>query len=270
MLKQITDKIKKLSPFPFEHQEKQAETQLIDCTPDIVLTDDCTVNIYVHGYSAIMNYADKEKISAAIRLNNSSKSFLYMWSSGSVAKKFLSLDQAVDLALGFNNKALLTLKKTKELFDHFRENQLKAELLGQDTFFQELIKYKEAQGTSHFKINLIGHSLGARLICNALQKNRELTAQLRINNVILLGGAFPVKNNWLELVAMLDGNIYNFYSKKDFVLIFKPDSEKSIGRYGIVDISAPAHRIFNYPVSCLHWNYWNYISDFRSSTDNAF
>jgi hypothetical protein len=68
------------------------------------------------------------------------------------------------------------------------------------------------------EIILMGHSLGARVIFNAL-KNLQKT-NLRIQEVYLFGGAVSRndKAGWLSALTTVDKKIYNFYSFNDSVL----------------------------------------------------
>lgn len=66
---------------------------------------------------------------------------------------------------------------------------------------------------------LIGHSLGARMIFYVLRGLSELEFHYKIEECHLLGGAINNrKNNWLKVNRLVEGSIYNYFSKKDNIL----------------------------------------------------
>jgi hypothetical protein len=201
------------------------------------------------------------------------RNFLFTWASGSVAKhlatpqKLQTLGMILSASTGFKDRMLLGAKSTMDLFDHFKDHQAKAEILGEHILLQEIKSFFKLDDFPDIKINLIGHSLGCRMILTALQKNKELAQKLKIENVIFLAGATPKDIDWWEIVSAINGDVYNFYSNTDFVLIAKPDSEKSIGRYPITDPKAPLHRIKNYQTSTPHWSYWEELENLLKTTE---
>ncbi|MCD9471325.1 DUF726 domain-containing protein [Photobacterium phosphoreum] len=73
--------------------------------------------------------------------------------------------------------------------------------------------------TTGQKFNLIGHSLGCRVIFYALMALGTKSERF-IDNVILLGGAVGKDDNesWTKAMKVIDGKLFNCYSKKDMVL----------------------------------------------------
>ncbi|WP_267772557.1 DUF726 domain-containing protein, partial [Vibrio cholerae] len=69
------------------------------------------------------------------------------------------------------------------------------------------------------KFNLVGHSLGCRVIFYTLMA-LGTKSEKYINDVILLGGAVGKddKNSWLNALSTIDGRLYNCYSEQDMVL----------------------------------------------------
>ncbi|WOQ98448.1 DUF726 domain-containing protein [Vibrio cholerae] len=76
--------------------------------------------------------------------------------------------------------------------------------------------YPETEGQ---KFNLVGHSLGCRVIFYTLMA-LGTKSEKYINDVILLGGAVGKddKNSWLNALSTIDGRLYNCYSEQDMVL----------------------------------------------------
>jgi hypothetical protein len=69
------------------------------------------------------------------------------------------------------------------------------------------------------KFNLVGHSLGCRVIFYALMALGTKSKRY-INDVVLLGGAVGKddEDSWNQVLETIDGNLYNCFSKEDMVL----------------------------------------------------
>lgn len=270
MLNKILHTFKRYSPFEYEKQEYKKHTSFQDCDENKSWHIGSQLNVFIHGYSAIVNEASEQKIIRSINLANTPKSLLYLWSSGSLVKHFASARQVLDVLSGLGNTTILTVKKTEELFMHFKENQSKAEAIGTNYLLQDLTKLLATHKANYRQINLIGHSLGARMICSAIKENPELAKSLKIHNLVFLGGAAPIQNDWEDMTNCISGNIYNFYSKIDVALMFKPDTEKSLGRYEIPTHENTKNKIHNIQVKYHHWDYWDNLSNIRRLVQNIF
>ena len=68
--------------------------------------------------------------------------------------------------------------------------------------------------------SLVGHSLGCRVIYYALQALSTNEKQIKIKDVILLGGAVGRNDEkgWGKACSAISGNIYNCYSQHDAIL----------------------------------------------------
>lgn len=73
--------------------------------------------------------------------------------------------------------------------------------------------------TSEQKFNLVGHSLGCRVIYYTLAALGTKSHKY-INDVILLGGAVGKddEKGWANAASAIDGTLYNCFSKEDMVL----------------------------------------------------
>ena len=97
--------------------------------------------------------------------------------------------------------------------------------------------------------------LGAKLLIEAFLNNK-ITSLVPIENIVFMGGASALKINEVDsLVNLISGDIYNFYSTSDKVLLAKPSTEKSIGRYPI-QTSQNQQRIHNTRLEIGHTDYW--------------
>ena len=90
MIEKIFKSFKRYSPFAYEHQEYKKHTTLVECDHTKTWNPKSHINVYIHGYSAIMNESSKQTLVNHINTSSDGKSLLYLWSSGSVAKHFLS------------------------------------------------------------------------------------------------------------------------------------------------------------------------------------
>ncbi len=253
-------------------EEKQGEDfSFIDCGG----SDDpnADINIYVHGYSAVETPFDLNAIKKSIGADKNHRSFLFYWKSGSVIKH---IAQPKNMALAYRlvksksnlERISIGVQGTMELFEHFRTHQGKAEQMGNGILLQQVTSFIKEKLTQTNKVNLIGHSLGARMILNALEENESLAKELRINHVILLAGAASTeKIDWGIILKGIQGNIYNFYSSRDVVLMAKPDTEKCVGRY-CIPLSNPNNgRIKNINTKLQHWSYWGELQDILKQTE---
>jgi hypothetical protein len=154
------------------------------------------INIFVHGFRTINSLEGFYKLARRIlAAKPRGRAYLLFWKSGK-----WSLPGVVG--------AFLTLF-TSEVAQ-FKHYQHQAEVVGK-YIKQHIGKIPEAKNV---KINFIGHSFGARVICFALAFNDW--SDYRIRNCILLGG--EVENDpalWLKCVKQVNGKIYNIFSKND-------------------------------------------------------
>lgn len=67
---------------------------------------------------------------------------------------------------------------------------------------------------------LLGHSLGARVMVGAAQALAANPTGPRLNSVHLLGAAIGAKGDWADLVAGVEGPVFNYHSRSDNVLKF--------------------------------------------------
>lgn len=102
--------------------------------------------------------------------------------------------------------------------------------------------------TKQKEINLAGHSLGCRVIYNALLL-LDNKCKTKIKNVILLAGAVEGSNmdNWEKIDNSISGKIFNCYSTHDSVLkhLYKIVQHDVGEPIGLGDISYKSDSIFN-------------------------
>ncbi len=245
-------------------RQKDQKASIYQCTH----RETDTLNIYVHGYSAIGHQKEIENMMAKISSIEGGDQWLFVWPSGFILDAFLddlipnlkpflsgksSMGDLISLLLPFLSK------KTLDLINHFKHNQKQAEKFGSAHFFELLDQTLKTHKKSYQKINLIGHSLGARLLYHAL-KNQATHENFPIENVICLGGAVSIDEDWLGILNGINGQLRNYYAKNDLALTIKPDSERCIGQYPIAlspkAETADRQRLVNVEVQYAHTEYW--------------
>ncbi len=102
--------------------------------------------------------------------------------------------------------------------------------------------------TSGQRFNLVGHSLGCRVIYYALLA-LGTKSNIYINDVILLGGAVGKddEKGWTSATSAIEGNLYNCYSKQDMVLgkIFKIANANLSEPIGYFPIPSDIEKVVN-------------------------
>ncbi len=219
------------------------------------------INIFIHGYSAVTSRSKFEKLSSHIlSAKPPGQIYLLCWRAGSWktpawAQTLLTISRtayrAVKIGEIFSPAAFVAdaavLTASEMILYRYYENR--SEKLG-DNLKDYIRMIPQAK---NYKINLIGHSLGARVIHYALSLHEW--SDYHINDCIFLGGAADAdKDNWEECLSRINGNIYNAYSKRDLILKVIPDMKKRVGRH---PIQCSSSRIINrnYP-SFHHLDYW--------------
>lgn len=150
---------------------------------------------------------------------------------------------------------------------HFIDMRSRAEAVGK-TFLSELESYLIRRFPYVERVNLIGHSLGGRVLVSALRdlvKKRAIDI-LIVDNVILMAAAVDVTNIEAEaFVRRVDGDIYHAYSPSDKVLRLNID-ENSIDRRK-VKIFRSMEMIHNTGEGFGHLDYWPNLGKVLRDTD---
>jgi hypothetical protein len=216
--------------------------------PKLVLLNDDgknEINVFIHGYGLT-----KEKFyNFAAQVNSlelRGRVYLLFWEHGSwsLPKHPVLIAQLVQhpiitggFGLGFAIGKLI----------HFNHHQSRAENIGA-YLLRHIAKIPNAR---EFPINLIGFSLGARVIHWALKTNSWANYKLR--DVILLGGATNSQSgDWVDCTQEVNGTLYNIYSPNDQALRFKPGPEICVGR---CPIPSRHPQIKNFKCSLAHKEY---------------
>ena len=246
-----------------------AKLEPIHCGPEK------EINIFIHGYSAVTKPEEFEALAANI-LSGRPRGHVYVlyWKSGNWKRS--ALVQAAARAIKFGKKVMeavivgkpvvalaILLKDVLILYTVgyviFRRYQRRAEDLG-EVLGRRIGGLKNAR---NWPVNLIGHSLGARMIHYYLASGNLGGA--RIQDVVLLGGAADLDDDdWAECAESIEGRILNIWSGSDVVLASLPETKKRVGRHpieGVSDVDNSEARGFGHThywpnLEALLWNFW--------------
>lgn len=207
-------------------------------------------NIFIHGYSAGHTVEDRNTLLASIpeSIRHHTNIFAF-WPSSHFSRlngnsiHVLSNSTRVHWGLG---AAALVGDRTL----HFLRIRSRAEEMGEillDQLSEHLRKYHLGVDT----INLIGHSLGGRLVISCL-KTLSIGQRhpLVINDVLLMAAAATVEPDAAQSMrGVVKGRLINAYSKSDWTLFMNP-GEVCLGRN-------PAEHFENIKIKDFgHGDYW--------------
>lgn len=214
------------------------------------------INLFIHGYSSIRNEDQfRERRSQILAACSRGQVYLLDWDAGDASAAF-GLGLVYDLfalgyAIGGGGAAALGRAAMKQAAKaavksagrhvlvqaiNFRRYRPQAEKVGHH-LKSLVLRLPNATTT---RINLYGHSLGARVIYAALHSD---WSNLDLNNVVLMGAATPADApDWDECIERIGGTLYNAYSEADVVLAIKPDLERNAGSQPIEVQSPPTRR----------------------------
>lgn len=235
------------------------EAQLIPVT-----TGGERVNVFVHGYRAMTSDAEVEKAKQRILgAGVTGESYLLRWMAGrwteSAAVAGLRTAYRVSRATRlFSPWALLADAGVVGVHEaaQFKRMERRAELVGAE------IAAQVAAVAGDRPVNLIGHSLGARLVHHGLASQEA--AGLALQDVVLLAGAADLDAaNWPACVARLQGRLYNVYTRKDRVLWLTPDLRRRVGSRPMSQVVVDGvPKVVNHHAEGVgHVQHWTHLAD---------
>ncbi|WP_460091015.1 DUF726 domain-containing protein [Pseudomonas sp. S2_E02] len=208
-------------------------------------------NVFIHGYSAGHDMEDRCALRKHIpsSLHNCINIFAF-WPSGHWAqfddlssKGILAASRLSVLAgagLAMADRAL-----------HFNSSRNRATAMGK-TLLSELETYLLKNHPYVSKVNLVGHSLGGRVVISALLDLLDKPADdnLEIGDVLLMAAASKLSGDQAQAIGKrIEGKLYNARSNDDKVLLFNL-GESSAGRQKIENCKdVPMHGFG-------HTDYW--------------
>ncbi|MEN1681549.1 MAG: DUF726 domain-containing protein [Planctomycetota bacterium] len=109
-------------------------------------------------------------------------------------------------------------------------------------------------------VNLIGHSLGGRVVHHVL--GADWPEGLAIQDAVLLAGAADLEaDDWPDCVRRLRGTLFNAYSPRDRVLRLAPDLRRRVGGRPMAEVTVDGvAKVVNHHCQGVgHVDYWTQI-----------
>ncbi|SET36345.1 DUF726 domain-containing protein [Thorsellia anophelis] len=227
------------------------------------------VNVYIHGYAAFYFKVDEQKFKDRLSTIEGKNNLFVRWPSEHFSSAVIN---GVMKGVNLNQFKKFTSAKSTlvnisipllligvEAVTQIKKVQRKTHLLDVE-LIEKLEQFLTQNNLLNQKINFIAHSFGARLLINALENEvcQAFFKTHNVDNIVLMGGAIcREKVNWEKVLTNIEGEIHNCHSKQDLALLFKPDLEKTIGRYPIILNNLQTDRIKNHHFEGFdHKSYW--------------
>ncbi|WP_312301157.1 DUF726 domain-containing protein [Stutzerimonas nitrititolerans] len=240
-----------------------------DFTTQHTCSSSTEANIFIHGYSAGHNDSDRQTLLGSIPKSFHQHTNVFaFWPSSHYAH--FDLASLLNISTGLSLVALpssgairgfsLAGSLVKDRVNNFTEARTRAEHMGALLFIQ-LYEYLKQHHPEINTLNLIGHSLGGRLVVSSLQTLRtNLHPRLTVNDVLLMAAAVEVQPSEAHSMrSLIKGRLINAYSTDDWTLLM-PLDEKCLGRRAVEHFDNVQIDDFG------HGDYWKKLPDVFSST----
>lgn len=208
-------------------------------------------NVFIHGYSAGHDMEDRCALRKCIpsSLHNCINIFAF-WPSGHWSQ-FDDLSSSGILALGRLNFLAGAGAAVADRAIHFNTSRNRATAMGK-TLLSQLESYLLKRHPYVSKVNLVGHSLGGRVVVSALLDlvDKPADDRLEIGDVLLMAAASKLSGlDALAIGKRIKGKLYNARSSDDNILLFN-FGESSAGRQRVENCEdVPMHKFG-------HTDYW--------------
>lgn len=229
------------------------------------------LNLYVHGYSAFFNRQQLGNFKQQLAGIEGSTNLMLFWPAGHFLENlFAPFKDVIAAMLGGGSIGAATVGVGKAIayfLDHYKSVEARVDEVA-SSLLPELASYLRGESLEVRRINLIGHSLGARILVKSLLASPETARELPLDNLLLMGGAICTSSPWEEVSAPLKGRVINCHSSKDWALAMKPDTERCIGRYAIPVTPALKAKVTNVHLATFdHAAYWPQLQTVVQYTD---
>ena len=216
------------------------------------------INVFIHGFLSVSTLEKYLGLCQMIlKASPMGRAYLYNWPSSGTKIPALGVPVRRVLQLTKLNPASIlwmpaemAAEKVISVATQFLTAKRQSEKAGKKL----LHKVSLIQGAKNLPINLIGHSLGARVIQYSLANSDWSKYDLR--KCILLGGAADLNASWGEMLEKVNDRIINVYSQRDKILSLERafGNSKKVGKY---PINSPYNGIENrHYRSFGHSDYW--------------
>lgn len=229
------------------------------------------LNLYVHGYSAFFNQQQLANFKQQLAGIEGSTNLMLFWPAGHFLENlFAPFKDVITSMLGGGSLGAATVGVGKAIayfLDHYKSVEARVDEVAR-SLLPELASYLHAESLEVRRINLIGHSLGARILVKSVLASPEIAQELPLNNLLLMGGAICTSSPWDQVSAPFQGRVINCHSSKDWALALKPDTERCIGRYAIPLTPTLQAKVTNVHLATFdHAAYWPQLQTVVQYTD---
>lgn len=186
-------------------------------------------SIFIHGYSAGHDDEDRQNLLRIIPASTPQHVNVFaFWNSSHFSHFNKRSRRLVATSAGLNLLSSVAVA-AGDRAAHFTKIRDRAENMGK-ILFAQLERYLDRDYPNVRTVNLIGHSLGGRLIISSLKSPDLAKSRLKINDVLLMAAAAEVQQNEAKYIRRLvQGRLMNAYSTDDWTLLL-PVDEDCLGR----------------------------------------
>lgn len=193
-------------------------------------TSGSVANVFIHGYSAGHDLDDRRMLANSIPASLRQRvNILAFWPSSHFAQMDNKSRGLLMAAARFHPLAGAAALAGDRAY-HFARIRNRAEAMGR-VLLDQLDQYLHEHHPDVKRVNLIGHSLGGRLLINALKGlEGPLEHSLVIEDVLLMAAAVRVEADEAAMLGQrIAGRLINAWSTDDHVLLLNL-GERSLGR----------------------------------------
>lgn len=218
-------------------------------------------NVFIHGYSAGHDMPDRRLLASQIPSTlHGGVNIFGFWPSG----HFLQFSYAAKQAIGGATRLSPYAGAAAVVIDrvsHFTRSRSRAEAMG-EVLLVELDAYLMKHHPYVSTLNLVGHSLGGRVLVSALRKlaREPGSCELTIGEVLLMAAAVELDPHEVPVLKSLaSGRLINAWSTADTVLRLCAD-ETCIGRRAVAQLDNVEMAGFG------HRDYWPQLHKVLAAT----
>lgn len=219
------------------------------------------LNLFVHGYLSASDERDRSRLLRCVpQLPDDEDAVFAFWDSGSMREIWMTALKGAAGSFGLSKLGLARGVAVAAFggYRHYSGKKSQTRNLAL-ALLPELHAYIRQHYPNLQSVSLYGHSLGARLLIEALLAGTTNT--LPIRELVFMGGARALTRNELEqILPQISERICNFYSRTDRVLMVRPSTGKYIGRHPLAEpIFPPRVQIINRDLDIGHTDYWHVL-----------
>lgn len=215
-------------------------------------------NIFIHGYSAGHNYEDRETLLSKIPESIGHYTNIFAFWDSSHYIRFNTTSIRLISASSRLHWSAIPAAIAGDRATHFWRIRSRAEEMG-TVLLDQLSEYLRQHHPTIETVNLIGHSLGGRVVINSL-KSIAMGQRLTVNDVLLMAAAVEIEPNEAQhLRDLIRGRLINAYSTDDWTLL-APLDETCLGRNEVEYFENFRMNDFG------HTHYWERLPEVFSKT----